>query len=189
VYQLNLARQNELRRMRNEPAERALTFAEFHGIDPQDTQAVYSRPEWHTLRDGVETESLGWVVAQLLAHVDPAVSGLASKRAARDGTGAARLAKASGWFPVPPLATALGIAAIERSAAAPFDERALLCRAARLMEAGTLSVPASSSRPASDRDASLQSRIEEIRQQIASMRRDGRCDPGTTVTDAASART
>lgn len=185
MYQLHLAWRNELQRVRNEPAEGALAFAQFQGIDAKDAQAVYSRPEWHALRDGIETESLGWVVAQLLAQVDPAVSGPASQRAAHDGTGAARLANASGWFPVPPLATALGMAAIERSTAAPFDERALLCRAAQLMEAGTLSVRVNNSRPPSDRDAKLRNRLDDIRKQIAGMRREGRCDPGSTVTAAA----
>ena len=91
------------------------------------------------------------------------------------------MAAASGWFPVPPVATALGIAEIERSGTA-FDERALLCRAAQLVEAGVVHVSTNTPEGLGpEHDDVLQKRIAEIRAQIANMRRDGACAPDGTV--------
>jgi len=53
-----------------------------------------------------------------LVRADPRLAGMFSRSAARNGSRAARLAAASGCFPVPPVATTLGISEIERSPAA-----------------------------------------------------------------------
>lgn len=176
MYQLHLAHENYMRRTLGTRARHAMPFAEFAGLDPKVTQAIFAQPQWLASRNRVQADSVGWTVAFLLVEADAKLAGMSSIQAASDGAGAARLAAASGWFPVPPVATALGIAAIEHSAAATFDERALLCRAASLMEAGVEEIRANTQwRAQPDRDASLQSRIGEIRAQIASMQRDGDC--------------
>lgn len=179
TYQLRLARLNHLRRAQAERPERAMTFADFIGLDEREARAIFARPQWRALRESIEADSLGWTVAHLLVRADPRLAGNSSAAAARSGAGAADLAAASGWFPVPPFATALGVAAIERPVSAPFDEQALLCRAARLMETGLLSVHGS------EHEADWQKRGDEVRSQIARMRRDGRCSVGATVADAA----
>lgn len=178
-YQLRLARLNHLRRAKAERTERAMTFADFIGLSETDTRAIFARREWRALREGIEAESLGWTVAHLLVRAEPRLAGFTSVEAARSGAGAGRLAAASGWFPAPPFATALGVAAIERPVSASFDERVLLCHAARLMEAGLSSVRGS------EHAAGWQKRRDEVRAQIARMRRDGRCDAGVTVAHAA----
>ena len=182
MYQLRLANENDRRRARGLRTQHAVTFAEFVGLDPGVALGVFAQPQQRLSRNRVQVESLGWVVAYLLVRADPKLAGFSSSTAALDGAGAARLARASGWFPVPPVATALGIAAIERSAGAAFDERALLCRAARLIEAGVVGMSTDTKGGSeADRDAGLKRRVAEIRAQIAGMRRDGRCAPDGTV--------
>ena len=182
MYQLQLAHDNQRRRARGARPQRAMTFVEFIGVDPEVAQTVIAQPMRMTSRTRVEVASLGWTVSHLLVRADPKLAGLSSPAAARDGTGAAILAQASGWFPVPPVATALGIAEIERSAAYAFDERALLCRAARLIEAGVERVRTKTqAAPEPERAISLRGRVAEIRAQIARMRRDGACVPDGIV--------
>lgn len=182
IYQLHLAHENYWRRTRGARAEHAMTFAEFVGLDLKVTQAIYAQPQWLTSRNRVQADSLGWTVAYLLVRADSKLAGMSPGQTARDGAGAARLAIASDWFPVPPVATALGIAAIEHSAAAAFDERALLCRAAGLMEAGVAGMRANTQwRSQVQQDANLQRRVGEIWSQIATMQRDGGCASGDAV--------
>lgn len=180
MYQLQLARENHGLRVRGARPRHAMTFAEFVGLDPGIARAIFAQPEWQRSRDRVQADSLGWAVAYLLVQADPRLAGSSSLQTARDGVGVARLAAASGWFPVPPVASALGIAAIERSTAAAFDERALLCRAARLMQSGVAVLHTDTPwRSQLKRDVSVQNRVAEIRAQIASMRRDGSCAAGS----------
>lgn len=180
VYQLRLAHQNYWRRAKGSRPRPARTFAEFVRLDPNVTQRIFAQPEWRAARDRVQVDSLGWVIAHLLVRANPKLAGDLSSSALRNGIGAARLAAASGWFPVPPMATALDVAAIERSPGAPFDEHAVLCRAADLMDAGVavLRTSTDSRGHQGDFDAA---RLAEIREQIAKMRQDGQCASGTTV--------
>ena len=166
LYQLRLARENHRRRAQGMSAHRASSFAEFIRLKPQVAQRIFAQREWRLARDRVQADSVGWVVAHLLVRTDPKLAGVAPLPAGA-GAGAARLAAASGWFPVPPVATALGIAAVERSPATSFDEQVAICDAADLMEEG-ISVLSSG-------DASAQTPIAEIRAQVARMRREGRC--------------
>lgn len=178
LYQLQLAHENRVRRGRGVRAQRAMNFAEFIGLDPKITQRILAQPDWRKSRERVQAESLGWVLSYLLVRADPKLAGLSSGTA-RDGEGPARLAAASGWFPVPPVATALGIAAIERPHATSFDERSVLCRAGRLMEAG-VAILERDAQPT--QDPALRRRLAEIRAQIANMQRDGGCAPQGIVT-------
>lgn len=176
LYQLQLAHENHMRRGRGLRAQRAMSFAAFIGLDPKITQRIFAQPDWRKSREHVQAESLGWVLSYLLVRADPTLAGL-SPGTARDGEGAARLAATSGWFPVPPVATALGIAAIERPRAASFDERVVLCRAGRLMEAG-VAILERDAQPT----AALRGQLAEIRARIANMQRDGGCAPQGIVT-------
>ncbi len=177
IYQLQLAHRNEPRRASGSTPQRGMTFADFIGLERSDALAIFAQPKWRTLRDGIEAESLGWTLAQLLVRADPGLSGISAADGANPGAAGAHLAAASGWFPVPPFATALGFAEIDRSVARPFDGRALLCRAACFMEAGLLSIRVDTPARAGD----SQNRIAEIQSQILSMRRDGRCAATATV--------
>lgn len=174
LYQLRLAHENHRRRAQGAGAHRAKTFADFIGLEPQITQRIFAQREWRLSRDRVQVDSLGWTVAHLLVRADPKLAGSAPLPR---GAGAARLAAASGWFPVPPVATALEMAVIARSPAALFDARAALCDAAGLMDAGISAIRSSSS----GRDAGAQSRIAEIRAQTDRMRRDGQCASGAVT--------
>lgn len=176
LYQLQLAHENHMRRGRGLRTQHAMNFAAFIGLDPKITQRIFAHPDWRKSREYVQAESLGWVLSYLLVRADPTLAGL-SPGTARDGEGAARLAATSGWFPVPPVATALGIAAIERPRSASFDERAVLCRAGRLMEAG-VAILERDAQPT----AALHEQLAEIRAQIANMQRDGGCAPQDIVT-------
>lgn len=183
VYQLQLAHENQSRRSRGEGTQRAMTFGEFVGLSAKETQAIFARPDWRAARDAVESESLIWVLSHLLARADPGLAGMTSSQAARNGDGAARLVAATGWFPVPPVATALGMAEVERSPALRFKGRVLLCRAARLMAAGVVGFRDSASWQSKlNVDPELKERLDHIETQIAGMRRTGRCGAGGTLT-------
>lgn len=183
-YQLRLAHENHWRRAQGTSAGRASTFAEFIALEPEDTQRILARHAWRLSRDRVQVDSLGWTVAHLLVQADPRLAGTAPLPS---GGGAARLAAAAGWFPVPPFSTALGLAAIERSPLVPLDERAALCRAADLMDAGISTLYARPSGRTDGRDANERSRAANIRAQIARMRRDGRCASGAITAFVAPA--
>lgn len=184
LYQLQLAHENHTRRGRGVRAQRAMSFAAFIGLDPKITQRIFAQPDWRKSRERVQAESLGWVLSFLLVRADPKLAGLSSGTA-RDGEGAARLAAASGWFPVPPVATALGIAAIERPRAPSFDERVVLCRAGRLMEAGVAALERDAQ---PKQDAASRRRMAEIRAPISTMQRDGGCAPQGIVTAQSNRR-
>lgn len=186
TYQLRIALDNSARRARLEPTERAMTFAEFAGLDSTMIRALFAHPDWRRRRDRVEIDSLGWVVAYFLVKADPRLAGISQSAAVRDGAGAARLAMSSGWFPVPPYPTAFGVSAIEQPAGSPPNAGTLLCRVARLMEAG-LVVAYSNAQWGSplEQEASLESNLAEIREQIDRMRRDGHC--ATSPVTASSA--
>lgn len=173
-YQLRLARENHRRRMQRASAQHAMTFPEFIRLDARVAQQIYAQRAWRRSRDHVQVDSLGWTVAHLLVRADPKLAGTAPLPV---GAGEARLAAAAGWFPVPPFATALGMAAIERPPAVPLDERAAICSAADLMEAG---ISILNTRP-EGRDGNEHNRIADIRAQIARMRRHGRCVSGAVT--------
>jgi hypothetical protein len=176
VYQLLTARENYARRARGEPARRAKTFAEFAGLDRDVIRPVYARREWRAERDRVEVESLGWIVAYLLARADPKLGGSLSFPTSPPGRAAARLAAASDWFPVPPFATAFQWADVVRSPVRAWDGGALLCRAALFMESGVAAFKVDGRWQARlQQDESLQSRLAKIRSDIIEMRRDARC--------------
>lgn len=178
IYQLRIAQDNAARRAQHEATERAMTFAEFARLDPDVIQMLFAKPDWKSRRNRVQIDSLGWAVAYLLVTVDPRLAGMSPSAPVRDGEGAARLAASSGWFPVPPFPTAFGLSAIEQSAGSPPSARALLCRAARLMEAGLVVMRTDTRwRSRLEQETSLQSDLAEIREQIDRMRRDGRCAP------------
>lgn len=174
-YQLRLAQENHRRRMQRASALHAMTFPEFIRLDARVAQQIYAQRAWRRSRDHVQVDSLGWTVAHLLVRADPKLAGTALLPV---GAGEARLAAAAGWFPVPPFATALGMATIERSPAGPLDERAALCHAADLMDAGLSTQYTHPSGQTEERDANERSRVANIRAQIARMRRDGRCASG-----------
>jgi hypothetical protein len=176
TYQVRIAHSNHARRARHEPTERAKTFAEVAGLDPRSVQALFAQPDWKGQRDRVQIDSLGWAVAYFLIRADPRLAGMPQSATTSRAEGAARLAAASSWFPVPPFATAFGLSAIEGTAASPPNERALLCHAAQLMEAGLAVTRANTQwRSRVKQEASAQSELAEIRKQIDRMRRDGRC--------------
>lgn len=188
AYQVRLANYNHARRARGEPTERAKTFAEFTGLDPEAVQALFAQRDWKRRRDRVQIESLGWAVAYFLIKADARLAGMPPSATTRRGEGAAQLAAASGWFPIPPFATAFGLSAIEGTAASPPNERALLCRTARLMEAGLEVTHANTQwRSRVKQEANLQSELAEIQEQIRRMHRDGRCE-STLITGSSSPR-
>jgi len=165
-----------------------MTFAEFAGLDPKVIQTLFAKPDWKSRRDRVQIDSLGWAVAYILVKADPRLAGMSPSAPVRDGDGAAHLAVSSGWFPVPPFPTAFGLSAIEQSAGSPPNVRALLCHAARLMEAGLVVINTNTQwRSRLERETSLQSDLAEIRQQIDRMRRAGRC-ASTSVTALSTRR-
>ena len=172
MYQLGLAHEKHRRRAQGGTLRHAKTFAEFVRLKPQVAQRIVAERAWRLARDRIEVESMGWVVAHLLVRADPQVAGAARHA---PGVGAAHLVAASGWFPVLPVATALGIAAIERSSVAPFEEHAVLCDAASLMNAGLSATGTGTQARAKVRDATAPSRLMDIRAQIVRMRRSGRC--------------
>lgn len=181
TYQLWLARENHRRRARRERTEHAKSFAEFVGLDPALSRVEMARPAWRTARDRIEVASLGWTVAYVLVRADPGLAGIAHADAADTGEGAARLAGAASWFPVPPLPTAMGLAGITRSPPA-WDESAVLCRAAQLMEAGLMVLrEAEPWRSRLKQTRSPQRQAAEIRSQIRRMRRDGHCERGGVI--------
>lgn len=164
LYQLRLAHENHRRRAQGVSAHHARTFAELIGVEPEVTQRIFAQREWRLSRDRVQVDSLGWAVAHLLVRADPKLAGTVPLPR---GAGAAHLAAASGWFPVPPVSTALGIATIERSPATPFDERAVLCDAADLMDAGISATRTVPTGRTDERNANLHDRVTKIRAQIA----------------------
>lgn len=175
-YQLQVARENYWHRTVGATPRHAMTFAEFVGLDRHLAEAIYARRDWRESRDRVEVESLGWVIAYLLVRADARLGGAPPLPIAQTGTAAARLAAASGWFPVPPFATAIHLAEITRGPADALDERAVTCRAMLLMENGVAGLHADANwRERFGRDAVLQRRVAEIRSQIATLLHDGDC--------------
>jgi hypothetical protein len=186
IYQLLTARENYANRARGEPTRHAMTFAEFAALDPEAIRPVYAQREWRAARDHIEVESLGWTVAHLLARADPKLGGTPSFPTSPAGAAAARLAAASGWFPVPPFATAFQLADVMRSPQRSWDARALLCRAALFMESGVATFKTDVRwRERLQQDEPLQGRLAAIRSDIADMRRDGGCTTAEKGQDVA----
>lgn len=188
-YQWLLARQNEESRARHARARRAMTFAEFIGLGDEFMEAVYAQADWRHSRQSVEADSLGWTIAYLLVRADPMLAGVTSQPIAGYGPAAARLAAASGWFPVPPFATALGLAEIFGSATAAPENVAMLCSVAQLMEDGIGALHADAQWSSLLReDAGLQRRIAETWLQIARMRHDAGCASAFVAVERISGR-
>ncbi len=180
-YQLARARVNELRQVRGESRQRAMNFAQFAQIDPKLTRALLAQSAFRQQRDRVEVDSLGWVIAYLLVRVDPRLGG-ASSPLMHDGRAAARLAASSGWFPVPPIATALGLAEMSRSTSAQASERKTLCRAANLVEDGVRTLKTNEPwRSRVGHELTLRRQVTDIQSGIARMRHDGHCESGVTA--------
>lgn len=176
LYQLQVARANYWYRAEGEDPRHAMTFAEYVRLDPEMVRATFARRDWRGSRARVEVESLGWAIAYLLIRADARLGGTPSFSLSEDSRAAARLAAASGWFPVPPFATALQLADIARGPAAAWDELALLCRTALLLEGGVAGLHEDSTWSERVRhDAALQRRVAEILSQISALRRDGAC--------------
>jgi hypothetical protein len=183
IYQLQVARENYWHRAVGATPRHAMTFAEYIGLDRLAVQAIYSRGDWRESRNRVEAESLGWAIAYLLVRADSRLGGALPLASDQPGTATARLAAASGWFPVPPFATALHLAEVTRGPAEALDERALLCRATLLMENGIAGLNADANwRERLERDAVLQGRVTEIRTQIAAVRHDSECVSAEVIT-------
>ena len=175
-YQLQVARENYRRRAGDEVPRHAMVFAEYVSLDPDEMQPMYARRDWRGSRARVEVESLGWAIAYLLIRADARLGGTPPLSLPQDGRAAANLAASSGWFPVPPFATALQLAEITRGPAAAWDERALLCRTALLIEDGVAGLHADATwHERIGQDAVLQGRVAEISSQIAALRHDGAC--------------
>ncbi|MGH8136235.1 MAG: hypothetical protein ACRER4_07785 [Steroidobacteraceae bacterium] len=182
LYQLQRARENYWSRAGGGDPPHAMTFAEYFSLDPDVVQAMYARRDWRGSRARVEVDSLGWAIAYLLIRADVKLGGTPQLSLFQDGRAAANLAAASGWFPVPPFATALHLAEITRGPAAAWDERALLCRTALLIEGGVASLHADATWSERIRqDAVLQGRVAEISSQIAAVRHDGACEPAEVM--------
>ena len=174
-YQLALARENERRQASGNSRYRAMSFAQFAHLDDKATAALFSQDSFKRERAQIEVSSLGWVVAYLLARLDPRLAGESPSVLVGDGHAASVLAASSGWFPVPPLATALGLAEVV-PAASQSAAGSQICRAAALMEEGVQVLK--SSQPWStrmERDSALQHEVVVIESDILSMRRDGDC--------------
>lgn len=183
LYQLQVARENYRRRAQREAPRHAMTFAEFAGLDPMMAQAIYAQDNWRASRERVEVESLGWAIAYLLVRADAKLGRTPQSPITQDGAAATRLAAASGWFPVPPFATALHLAEITQAPTDAWDERALLCRAIRLTDSGVASLRADATwAQRLEQDAVLKSRVADIRSQIATMRHDRGCVPAEVTT-------
>ena len=175
-YQLKVARENYWHRAVGATPRHAMTFAEFVGLDQLAIQAIYARRDLRESRNLVESESLSWAIAYLLVRADSRLGGASPLPIDQTGMAAARIVAASGGFPVPPFATAMHLAEITRGPAGALDERAVLCRAALLMENGVVGLHTDTDwRERLGRDAFLQDRVAEIRAQIAAIRHDGGC--------------
>lgn len=173
-YQIALARENEQRQSSSNRRYRAMSFAQFARLDGKTTEALYRQESFQRKRAQIEVNSLGWVLAYLLVKADPRIAGVAPSALARDGRGAAELAAASGWFPVPPVATALGLAELAPSSHGAGQSP--LCRAASLVEEGVQMLKVS--QPWASRlgsDPALQRQVASIESDVARMRRDGDC--------------
>lgn len=174
-YQLALARENEQRQASGNHRYRAMSFAQFAHLDDKSKEALFSQESFQRERAQIEVNSLGCVVAYLLARLDPRLAGESPSALARDGRAAAALAAASGWFPVPPIATALGLAEVV-PAPSQNAEQSQICRAAGLREEGVqvlkFTQPWSSRL---ERDPALQHQVVAIESDIATMRHDGDC--------------
>lgn len=173
-YQIALARENEQRQSSSNRRYRAMSFAQFARLDGKTTEALYRQESFQRERAQIEVNSLGWVLAYLLVKADPRFAGVAPSALARDGRGAAELAAASGWFPVPPVATALGLAEVAPSRHGAGQSP--LCRAASLVEEGVQILKIS--QPWMSRlesDPALQRQVAKIESDVARMRHDGDC--------------
>ena len=175
-YQIRWASNSYERSARGGSALRAMSFAEFIGVDAKTVEAVLNRREGKIKLDRARIESLGWVLAYFLTRADPGLAGLSRSPMSRAGEAAARLAAASGWSPVPPFPTAFELAAIEQRPTEQPDERALLCRAVVFIEPG-LEVATEDSRWRTrlGEQSEPEEKFAELRAQIARMRRDGAC--------------
>ena len=181
-YQLALARENERRQAAGNPRYRAMSFAQFARIDGKTAESLYRQDSFQRERAQIEVNSLGWVVAYLLVRVDPRLAGASASTSARDGRAAATLAAASGWFPVPPIATALGLAEVSPAAKSQGADRNELCRTADLLEGGVQVLKVSE--PWSSRwgsDAALQRQVTAIESDVARMRDEGNCTPAVAT--------
>ena len=182
VYQLRLAEINRGRRAQHQPTLRAKKFAEFAGLDPVVVQGLFAQRDWAEKRHQVQIQSLGWVVAYLLVQADPRLAGLPQPVTANRDAGAARLALASGWFPVTPFATAFGLSGIEAAKSTPQNAPALLCRAAQMMESG-LAIANTNIQALTqiEREGSLEAELAGIREQIRRIRQESHCQSGVVA--------
>jgi hypothetical protein len=159
-----------------------MDFAHFAHLDPKVTQSLFEQESVRHQRDQIEVNSLGWVVAYLLVKLDPRLAGVPTSAPVPDGRAAATLAAASGWFPVPPLATALGLAEVAPSSSVETGKQGWLCRAAGLMEAGVETLR--TSKPWIDRverEPALKRQVAEIQSDVVRMRQDGNCSLGVAA--------
>lgn len=169
-YLISASRDRERRRPSDDGARRLATYAEFASLPPAVVSATFSDPQWHAQRRAAQEASLGWVIAHLLVSADPSlVPGHEDP-----GTAAARLTAAAGWFPVPPLATALGWAEYRGGALRSGEKPDLWCSAEALMNQGLRTARATSSwRP--DDAPTAESRLAAVESQIARIRQRHRC--------------
>lgn len=169
-YQISAARENERRRTSNGARERTATYAEFASLPPGVVRSTFSDTQWHAQRRAAQEASLGWVIAYLLVSADPSLAAPHDDPA----VGAARLAAAAGWFPVPPLATALGWAEYSTGAPQTGDAREVWCRAVTPMDQGVETArTTSSSQGTSEPQAERQIAFVEL--QIAKIKQRNRC--------------
>jgi hypothetical protein len=176
LYQLAWAHASYRSGVPAESVSLPLSFDRFIGLDKQALEALFGQRGLRDARVQIEIESLGWTIAYLLTQADPQLVGRSESGIDAGGRGAARLATSSGWFPVPPFATAFGVAALNQSAEDDWNLRASLCRAARLIEDGVDMMRVDSLwRARSMQNLELRRRVSEIEAQIDAMRRDGGC--------------
>ena len=176
IFQLRMAQINDGLRAKRRPIKKVPTFAQFARIAPETARAIYAEKQSQRKRSQAQVRSLGWVVSYLLTEADPKLAGSLPLPPSRHAEAAGRLAAASGWFPIPPFATALHMAAIDSPRHVPQTLATLLCRAAILMEGGIAGLHTERKwQQRWEQNADLQRGVTEIETQIAAMRRDGGC--------------
>lgn len=176
IFQIRMAQINDGLRAKRRPIQKMPTFAQFAHIAPETARAIYAEKQTQRKRSQAQVRSLGWVVSYLLTEADPKLAGSLPLPPSRHAEGAGRLAAASGWFPIPPFATALHVAAIDSPRHVPETLATLLCRAAVLMDGGIAGLHTERKwQQRWEQNTELQRGVTEIETQIAAMRRDGGC--------------
>lgn len=180
-YQIVTARENMRRRSAGEKMRPTATFPLFSKANLAQAQGIANNNAWLRERAIAQRESLGWVSAYLLTSAVPEIAGH-DKHGARlspvqwHARSAARVAAASGWFWVPPLATAIGLVEFGPDRLRPRNSNELFCRAADLLAS---SIDAISQDPewreqlaAND---SLVARARAAAQSVTTIRSERRC--------------